>query len=162
MDEQGAQPARQAIPLVDDLSRPGVELRETHISWVFLSGGYAWKIKKPVDLGFLDFSTPEKRRRACDAEVRLNRRLAPRVYRGVEPVTLDAAGRHRIGGEGPAVDWAVRMIRLPDDAPLLNPRDWQSTMPQHTCPGLTVFLQSPRLRFIGCPIAVRRIYLPIS
>ena len=72
--------------LVDDLQRPGVELRETHISWVFLDVDDVWKVKKPVSLGFLDFSTPEKRRRACEEEVRLNRRLAPDVYLGVEPI----------------------------------------------------------------------------
>ncbi len=111
--------ARERKPagrMVEDLRQPGVELRETHISWVFLQGDDVWKVKKPVDLGFLDFTTPEKRREACEAEVRLNRRLAPDVYLGVEPVTLDAAGRHRLGGGGPAVDWAVHMVRLPDDA----------------------------------------------
>jgi aminoglycoside phosphotransferase family enzyme/predicted kinase len=100
--------------LVQDLLRPGVELRQTHISWVFLGAGGAFKVKKPVSLGFLDFSTKEKRHEACEAEVRLNRRLAPDVYRGVLPVTLDALGRHRLGGEGDPVDWAVSMKRLPD------------------------------------------------
>ena len=102
--------------LVTDLRRPGVELQETHISWVFLECDDVWKVKKPVDLGFLDFSTPEKRRWACDEEVRLNRRLAPSVYRGVVPITCDRAGRYGFGGSGPAVDWAVHMARLPDDA----------------------------------------------
>ncbi len=101
--------------LVGDLKRPGAELRETHISWVFLEGEEVWKVKKPVDLGFLDFSTPEKRRWACDEEVRLNRRLAPAVYHGVEPITLDRDGRHRFGGTGRPVDWAVHMVRLRDD-----------------------------------------------
>ena len=99
--------------LANDLLGPGTELRETHISWVFL-GDDVFKVKKPVALGFLDFSTSEKRRQACEAEVRLNRRLAPGVYRGVVPVTLDSQGRHRFGGEGDAVDWAVSMKRLPD------------------------------------------------
>lgn len=98
--------------LPDDLGRPGVERAETHISWVFLIEGDAWKVKKPVDLGFLDFSTIERRRAACEAEIRLNRRLAPDVYRGIVPVTLDATGRHRLGGDGPVVDWAVHMRRL--------------------------------------------------
>jgi hypothetical protein len=91
-----------------------MELRETHISWVFLGDKDAFKVKKPVSLGFLDFGTIEKRRRACEAEVQLNRRLAPDVYLGVVPVTLDASGRHRFGGEGATVDWAVHMKRLPD------------------------------------------------
>ncbi len=109
---------RTAAPgdLVVDLQRPGVELQETHISWVFLEGDEVWKVKKPVDLGFLDFSTLEKRRWACDEEVRLNRRLAPDVYRGVVPITLDRTGRHRFGGGELPVDWAVHMVRLPDDA----------------------------------------------
>ncbi|KPJ92393.1 MAG: hypothetical protein AMS18_07505 [Gemmatimonas sp. SG8_17] len=98
----------------DDLRGPGVQLVETHISWVFLAERDVWKVKKPVSLGFLDFSTPHKRRQACEAEVRLNRRLAPDVYRGVVPVTLDQAGHHRIGGAGQPVDWAVHIARLPD------------------------------------------------
>lgn len=102
--------------LRDDLAGPEVErVEETHISWVFLTRDRAFKVKKPLDLGFLDFTTPEKRRAACEAEVRLNRRLAPDVYRGVLPVTRGPDGRHRLGGEGPPVDWAVEMRRLPDD-----------------------------------------------
>jgi len=97
-----------------DLLLPGMELRETHISWVFLGRDEAFKVKKPVSLGFLDFSTIEKRREACEAEVRLNRRLAPDVYRGVVPVIRDAFGRHRFGPDGNPVDWAVHMKRLPD------------------------------------------------
>jgi aminoglycoside phosphotransferase family enzyme/predicted kinase len=92
-----------------------MELRETHISWVFLAGDDVYKVKKPVSLGFLDFSTREKRREACEAEVRLNRRLAKDVYRGVVPITLDRDGRHRFGGEGQPVDFAVHMRRLPDE-----------------------------------------------
>jgi len=97
-----------------DLLPPGMELRETHISWVFLGGDEVFKVKKPVSLGFLDFSTIEKRREACEAEVRLNRRLAPDVYRGVVPVIRDAFGQHRFGPDGNPVDWAVHMKRLPD------------------------------------------------
>lgn len=95
------------------LQAPETELIETHISLVFLRGDEVFKVKKPVDLGFLDFSSLEKRRRACDAEVRLNRRLAPEVYLGVVPITLDRDGKARFGGEGEAVDWAVQMKRLP-------------------------------------------------
>jgi uncharacterized protein len=110
--------------LRQDLAGPGVEVVETHVSWVFLGEREVFKVKKPVALGFLDFSTREARRRACEAEVALNRRLAPGVYLGVVPVTRDGAGRHRLAmpGEtvpsppdmGEAVDWAVRMRRLPD------------------------------------------------
>ncbi len=107
----------------DDLLRasayPGcpqgdVQLAETHISWVFLVGGDVYKVKKPVDLGFLDFRTPEKRKAACEAEVRLNARLAPRVYLGVSPVRRGPDGLHTLTGEGEVVDWAVHMRRLDD------------------------------------------------
>lgn len=99
--------------LRDDLSRIGV-LRETHISWVFLAERDAWKIKKPVNLGFLDFSSPSQRWEACVKEVRLNRRLAPSIYHGVVPITRDRSGQHHIDGVGETVDWAVHMVRLPD------------------------------------------------
>ena len=117
-----------APDIVRDLSRPDafldaldpsqgktVELRMTHASWVFLTETDVFKVKRPVDLGFLDFRTMAARRRACEEELRLNRRLAPGVYLGVEPVTKSAEG-HRIGGSGPIVDWAVHMRRLPDQA----------------------------------------------
>jgi len=98
--------------LKTDLSRAYGEPIETHTSWVFLDGERVWKIKKPVNFGFLDHTTAEKRRVSCEAEVRLNARLAPRVYRGVVPVTRDATGRHAVGGDGEIVDWAVEMVRL--------------------------------------------------
>jgi aminoglycoside phosphotransferase family enzyme/predicted kinase len=109
--------------LIEALSDPAayphpvgeVEIRQTHISAVFLAGPFAYKIKKPVDLGFLDFSTLEKRCRYCEEEVRLNRRLAPTVYLGVIPVTRDDDGVH-MGGRGEVVDWAVQMTRLPESA----------------------------------------------
>ncbi len=96
-----------------DFTESGLELEETHISWVFLGERDVWKVKKPVSLGFLDFTTGEQRLEACEAEVRLNRRLAPRVYHGVVPITIDHNGRHQIGGSGRPVDWAVHMVRLP-------------------------------------------------
>lgn len=99
-----------------DLEAAGFELIETHISWVFLGADEVFKVKRDVDLGFLDFTTMEKRRAACEAEVRLNRRLAPDVYLGVVPVRVDADGVHRIDGPGEVVDWAVRMKRLPVDS----------------------------------------------
>lgn len=106
---------RPVAALVRDLADQSEELRETHISWVFLRGDSAYKVKKPVSLGFLDFTTIERRREACEAEARLNARLAPDVYRGVCAVVRDEAGRHRIGGEGRVVDWAVHMRRLRDE-----------------------------------------------
>ncbi len=81
-------------------SAPGVELIETHISWVLLAGEYAWKLKKPLDLGFLDFSTVARRRAACETELRLNRRTVkpireiPRLCRGGSR-SLTFAGVHR-------------------------------------------------------------------
>src|SRR3954465_14445290 len=107
--------------LIELLSRPtsypappgSLQVLQTHISVVFLTDQHAYKIKKPVNLGFLDFSTLEKRRHFCDEEVRLNRRLAPDVYLGVVPVT--AAG---VEASGEPVEWAVKMRRLPDEATL--------------------------------------------
>lgn len=92
-----------------------IEIRETHMSWIFLTDIQAWKLKKPVRTSYLDFSTPNARRRNCAEEVRLNRRLAPDVYQGVVPLTIDPQGSLRIGGIGEAVDWLVCMRRLPAD-----------------------------------------------
>lgn len=97
-----------------------VELIETHISSVLLAGDYAYKIKKPVNLGFVDFSTLAQRRFCCFEEVRLNRRSAPQLYLGVEPITGSGA-QPRMGGEGEALDYAVRMRRF-DSANLLDAR----------------------------------------
>lgn len=105
-----------AYPSTDSVD--AVEVHQTHISAVFLAGPYAYKIKKPLTLGFLDYGTLEKRRHFCELEVRLNRRLAPSVYLGVVPVTLDGAAGVRMEGTGEAVEWAVKMERLPDDATL--------------------------------------------
>lgn len=91
-----------------------VEFVQTHISYVFLAGPSVYKVKKPVNFGFLDFSTPELRRASCEEEVRLNRRLSPDIYLGVVPVTRSGA-RLKIGGRGEVVDWAVQMFRLPAD-----------------------------------------------
>jgi aminoglycoside phosphotransferase family enzyme/predicted kinase len=96
----------------------GVTVVQTHISAVFLAGEFAYKVKKPVSLGFLDFGTLAKRRHFCDQEVALNRRLAPDVYLGVVPVTRGPAGLS-LGGGGEVVEWAVKMRRLPDAATLL-------------------------------------------
>lgn len=87
---------------------------ETHISWLFLAGRYAFKLKKPVRFEFLDFSTPELRRQACRDELRLNRRLAPDVYLAVLPITRADTGELRLGGYGTRIDWVVQMQRLDD------------------------------------------------
>jgi aminoglycoside phosphotransferase family enzyme/predicted kinase len=85
-----------------------ITLRETHISWVFLTGEYAYKVKKPVDFGFLDFSTLEKRKYFCEEEVRVNGRLAPDLYLAVVPVCGDITSA-RINGDGPIIEYAVKM-----------------------------------------------------
>lgn len=88
------------------------QLIETHISWVILTGPYAYKIKKPVNLGFLDFSTLEKRHFYCDEEVRLNRRLARDVYLGVVAIT-GSAENPGLGGKGNVFEYAVKMVQFP-------------------------------------------------
>ena len=103
---------------VDFLGRPEayglpgpVARHETHMSWVFLVGERAYKLKKPVRFPYLDFSTLAQREAACRAELRLNRRLAPDVYLDVVALT-ENAGQLLIGGEGTPVDWLVMMRRL--------------------------------------------------
>ncbi|MBU1223736.1 MAG: hypothetical protein KKA22_17020 [Gammaproteobacteria bacterium] len=92
-----------------------VDAVETHMSWVFLTDTHAYKLKKPVCYPYLDFSTVEARRRDCEEEVRLNRRLAAEVYLGVVPLVRDAEGRLSLSGKGETVDWLVQMLRLPAD-----------------------------------------------
>ena len=89
-------------------------LRETHISWVILCGGHAYKIKKPVNFGFLDFSSLELRHHFCAEELRLNRRFSPELYLAVVPITLGEKGPV-IDGTGPPIDYAVKMRRFEED-----------------------------------------------
>ncbi|TFH86822.1 hypothetical protein EQG41_10865 [Billgrantia azerbaijanica] len=96
----------------------GFELHETHISWVLLTGEYAYKIKKPLDFGFLDFSTLAQRRHFCAEEVRLNRRLAPDLYMDVVPITGSATAP-RLAGEGEPFEYAIRMHQF-DTAQMLD------------------------------------------
>ena len=106
---------------VSHLSRPesypekpvAVEVVQTHMSCVFLTGHHAWKLKKPVRHDFLDFSTLEARRADCEEELRLNRRLARDVYLEVVPLAVTPEGALRLGGDGLIVDWLVKMRRLP-------------------------------------------------
>src|SRR5438105_44440 len=92
-----------------------VRLVETHISWVLLTGTLAYKLKKPIRLPFLDFTTLAARRHFCEEELRLNRRLAPSLYLDMVEVRDSAAGP-TFGGDGPVLDIAVRMRRFPDGA----------------------------------------------
>lgn len=85
-----------------------IEVRETHISWVLLTGQFAYKIKKPVHLAFLDFSTLESRRRYCAEELRLNRRFAPDLYLAVVPITGTPAAP-RMNGTGEPIEFAVQL-----------------------------------------------------
>jgi len=91
-----------------------VDLIETHISWVLLSGPYAYKLKKPVDLGFVDFSTPDLRRWFCEEELRLNRRLAPELYLGLRTVH-GPPERAALWGTGPPIEVAVQMRQFPQE-----------------------------------------------
>jgi aminoglycoside phosphotransferase family enzyme len=90
-----------------------VEAIETHMSWVFLTESRAYKLKKPVRHAGLDFSSLALRRRHCEAEMRLNPRLAPLVYLGLVALTLDAAGAMHLDGPGRTIEWLVTMRRLP-------------------------------------------------
>lgn len=93
-----------------------VERIETHASIVFLAGERAYKLKRAVRFDYLDFSTSERRRLLCEAEVRLNLRTAPTLYRGVLPVTHESDGSYALAGSGNAVDWVVEMNRFPQEA----------------------------------------------
>ena len=114
-------------PLVEALLDPDayrhgdspVELIETHVSYVFFVGDYVYKVKKPVNYGFLDFTSLEKRRRFCEQEVRLNRRLSPEVYLGVEEIR-EEDGRYSLEGPGRTVEYAVKMRRLPQERSMDN------------------------------------------
>jgi aminoglycoside phosphotransferase family enzyme/predicted kinase len=89
-----------------------VDVRETHISWVFLARERAYKLKKPIVLPFLDYGTPARRRRMCEEEVRLNRRLAPDIYLGVRALVATPAGVELADADDPrAVDYIVEMRR---------------------------------------------------
>ncbi|QLQ25355.1 MAG: AAA family ATPase [Dechloromonas sp.] len=92
-----------------------VEVIETHISYVLLSGAHAYKIKKAVALGFLDFSTLARRRFFCEEELRLNRRLAPELYQAVVAITGPRDAPH-FAGSGEAIEYAVQMARFPQEA----------------------------------------------
>lgn len=91
-----------------------IEILETHISWVVLTGPYAYKIKKPVDLGFVDFTSLSRRRNFCEEELRLNRRLAPDLYLDVLPI-CGTVQSPRIGGAETPIEWCVRLRQFDQD-----------------------------------------------
>ena len=118
---------QQVIDFLGDAgSHAGVPVKriDTHAAMVFLAGGRVLKIKRAVRFPFLDFSTLSKRRVACEAEVKVNRAFAPAIYRGVLPITRDAAGRLAIAGKGEPVEWAVEMRRF-DESQTLDRIAWQ-------------------------------------
>lgn len=112
-------------PLIRSLLRPdgyphpvdqrGVQLAETHISWVLLTGPYAYKLKKPVNFGFVNFSTLELRKHFCEEELRLNRRLSNELYCGVQPV-FGPRERASFNGDGEPIEYAVVMRQFPQEA----------------------------------------------
>jgi aminoglycoside phosphotransferase family enzyme/predicted kinase len=124
--------------LIASLLKPGAylhpvaspKLLETHISWVILTGTYAYKIKKSVKLDFLDFSTLQQRRHFCEEELRLNRRMAPQLYLDVVPI-CGSEENPKVGGEGRAIEYALKMHQFRQsaqldkqlDAGLLNEND---------------------------------------
>lgn len=111
-----------------------VDLVETHISWVLLAGQDAWKIKKPLRLDFLDYSTPALRKAGCEEEWRINRRTAAAYYLGVVAVT-GTAKQPALGGAGPVLDWALHMRRFPQGSLLADRMD-QGTVPEAAWPAL--------------------------
>jgi aminoglycoside phosphotransferase family enzyme len=108
--------------MIDSLKRPDaydekadeIRMIQTHVSWVFLTGGFAYKIKKPVDFGFLDFTTLEKRKRFCKREIEINRMFSPELYLGILPVN-----KHyetiKINGKGETIDYVIKMKELPQE-----------------------------------------------
>jgi uncharacterized protein len=117
--EQPVSTADMAEVLVDpgvyDHPADDVVVLQTHISWVALVGDVVYKVKKPVDFGFLDFSTVRKRRHYCHQEVELNSRLCPEIYHGVVPIRQDGDTIKVNGKRGRIIDYAVVMQRLPQE-----------------------------------------------
>jgi aminoglycoside phosphotransferase family enzyme len=91
-----------------------VDLIQTHISWVFITADFAYKVKKPVDLGFLNFTTLRRRHHYLQEELSLNRRLCPEIYLEVLPITAHK-DRVRVGGRGQPVEYVLKMVRMPQD-----------------------------------------------
>ena len=125
VEDQGAVIAWLASPAAHDGA--AVEQIVTHAAIVFLAGNRAWKLKRAVVYDYLDFSTVERRRLMCDAEVRLNRRTAPQLYVGVVPITRAPDGTFALNGAGAALDWLVEMRRF-DQSDLCDRRAAAGTL----------------------------------
>lgn len=115
-----------------------IQTIQTHVSCVFLTGEYVYKVKKPMDFGFLNYQSLEDRRRFCEEEVRLNRRLCPDIYLKVVPITLQQGALH-IGEAGTPVEWAVQMRQL-DNLALLSIRLQQGKVTLEQVEGLATRL----------------------
>lgn len=142
LDGARAQLALTVAALQRPASYPGavrqVETIETHMSFVFLTEQHAFKLKKPIRTPLLDHTTIEKRRRACENELELNRRLAPDVYIAAVPVVL-AGGNIRVDQPGSVIDWVVKMRRLPRDH-MLDVRIERQTVRDSDIDGLAAVL----------------------
>lgn len=96
-----------------------IRLVQTHISYVILAGEYVYKFKKPVDFGFLDFTSLDKRRHCCQQELVLNRRLSPEIYLDLVQVTR-SNGSFQLNGPGEVVEYGVKMARMPEERMMIN------------------------------------------
>jgi len=131
-------------PKVYPHSPKHVELGQTQMSFIFLTDDYVYKVKKSVNLGYLDYTTLDKRHFYCQKEVELNRRLCPDVYLGVVPITRDK-GEISIEGEGEVIEYGVKMRRLPQEAMmdvLLNANQVSPEMVASVAQKLAVFHQT--------------------
>ena len=116
------------LSFIDSLKQPAayfhdvgeITLLQTHISYVLLAGAYVYKIKKPVDFGFLDFTTLAKRKYYCEEELRLNRRLCPDIYLEVVPIKRSGKSFCLGGSFGETVEYAVKMVRMPEERMMNN------------------------------------------
>ncbi|NPA94066.1 MAG: AAA family ATPase [Thermodesulfobacteria bacterium] len=123
-----------------------IKLIQTHLSWVFLADEYVFKVKKPVDFGFLDFTTLEKRHFFCNEEIRLNKRLCPDIYVSVVPITKEGS-KFVVEGSGDVVEWAVKMNRMPDDglmSALIKRDEVDTNIMDKICDILVPFYQKAR------------------
>ena len=96
-----------------------VKLIQTHTSWVFLTGKYVYKIKKPVNFGFLNYTTLKKRKHFCLRELELNKKLSPDIYLDVVPV-VEKDNKITLGNGGKVLDYAVKMVELPQSRIMTN------------------------------------------
>lgn len=109
--------------VIDNTSFPfevkDLRVVQTHISYIFITDTFVYKVKKPVNFGFLDYTTLEKRRHFCEKEVILNKRLCPDLYLGVVSI-VEENGKYKFEGEGKVVEYAVKMLRLPEEGMMIE------------------------------------------